>query len=490
MASIEVVIKEEQRGLLYRDGRLVKWLEPGRHKFRAWRAEFSVRTLDLDDGYIVATPELLNVIPEQAYNALTVKANQLAVLTTDGRPFAYLEPGKYLLWQLRAEVQSWLFDLDVVRADISDRFIDWVPSYYLATYTISDNQRGFLLCDGKIVDFVEPGRHCFWSRDRQVDMIIENVDHGYSEVSPECLAVIPEHTYRLLDVQDGHLAIVERDGLPQACVGPGRYVLWRLRHQVEAKVYSTAPLHTEVPEAARALVPSNLMYNYIVRPYMRGLLYVDGTFEGELGAGRYGIHCDKRSVEMHMVDMREQELQITGQEVMTSDKVTIRINVIVKFRVRDALASIESQQDLQASLYSEAQMAARRYIAGINIDALLEGRNEASQVMGQQLTARSSGWGIEVTQIDLKDIILPGEMKTLLNRVIEAEKQAQAQVIMRREETAATRSQANTAKMLENNPTLLRLKELEAVRDIAANIGQLTVVAGADDLLNKIKFNQ
>ncbi len=90
--------------------------------------------------------------------------------------------------------------------------------------------------------------------------------------------------------------------------------------------------------------------------------------------------------------------------------------------------------------------------------------------------------------MDLKDVVLPGEMKTLLNQVIEAEKRAAANVILRREETAATRSLANTAKLLESNPTLLRLKELESWKEIAATVGNVTVVASPQQLLGQLSL--
>jgi regulator of protease activity HflC (stomatin/prohibitin superfamily) len=91
-----------------------------------------------------------------------------------------------------------------------------------------------------------------------------------------------------------------------------------------------------------------------------------------------------------------------------------------------------------------------------------------------------------VLKLDVKDLVLPGEMKLLLNQVIEAEKKAAAQVIMRREEVASTRSMANTAQMLERNPALLRLKELEAFKEIASAIPNLTLVMGQPDLLRSL----
>lgn len=488
MGALKITIQGHQRGVLYRDGVALRWLEPGRHSFWAWSAQFQVSLIDMNEAYTAYTPELAALMPEGAGAELTVKANQRAILTVDGRPAHFLEPGRYILWTLRAEVRPWLFDVDVLRADISDHFAALVPSQYLKEFTIREHQRALLICDGKVVSFLEPGRHAIWEIERLVEVLILDLEACFAPALPEQLAVMPTSSHARLDVPDGHVAIVYKEGKPFSCVMPGQYILWQLRHKITAKVYATSPLMTEIPEAAWHLVPASLMVVRVIHPYERGLLYVDGKLEGVLEAGRYGIHCDRRAVEVFMVDMREQELQIAGQEVMTSDKVTLRMNLVVKYRVRDALLSVESQTNLHNALYSEAQMAARRYIAGVNVDALLESRNEASQVMAAQLMPRTMSWGVEILQIDLKDVILPGEMKQLLNQVIEAEKKAQAHGIMRREETASTRSQVNTAKMLENNPTLMRLKELEAIKDIVTSIPNLTVVASPQEMLDKLKL--
>jgi hypothetical protein len=94
------------------------------------------------------------------------------------------------------------------------------------------------------------------------------------------------------------------------------------------------------------------------------------------------------------------------------------------------------------------------------------------------VTERAATLGLEVLDLGLKDLVLPGEMKVLLNRVIEAQKEAEANVILRREETAATRSMAQTAKVLGENPLLVRLKELEAYKELAGKVGQVNLVLG------------
>jgi regulator of protease activity HflC (stomatin/prohibitin superfamily) len=147
---------------------------------------------------------------------------------------------------------------------------------------------------------------------------------------------------------------------------------------------------------------------------------------------------------------------------------------------------VRAVASLDAAVYTEAQMVARRWVAGATVDQLLERRHDARAAMRAELGERASRWGAAIVEMDLKDIVLPGEMKTILNQVIEAEKRAAANVILRREETAATRSLANTAKLLEQNPTLLRLKELEAWKEIAERVEQLTLIATPQDLAARL----
>jgi regulator of protease activity HflC (stomatin/prohibitin superfamily) len=251
-------------------------------------------------------------------------------------------------------------------------------------------------------------------------------------------------------------------------------------------VVSLEPLRPSIPEGFWALVPTAQVQTVLVLPFERALVHVDGVLREVLTEGRAAYSTLNRKLEVMRVDLREQEVQILGQELMTRDKVTLRLNLVVKFRVTDPVKAVQSVASLRDALYSEAQMSARHFVAELNLDQLLERRSEAVAPMAEALRERAASWGAEVLKLDVKDLVLPGEMKLLLNQVIEAEKKAAAQVIMRREEVASTRSMANTAQMLERNPALLRLKELEAFKEIASAIPNLTLVMGQPDLLRSL----
>jgi regulator of protease activity HflC (stomatin/prohibitin superfamily) len=351
---------------------------------------------------------------------------------------------------------------------------------------VSDTQRAVLFKDGRMTRWLEPGRHRFFGFGAQLSAEFLDLDTGWAELTPELSKILPAGAGDELVVERGEMALVSVDGRPKAVLVPGRYVLWQLRGHTTAVVKSTKEVVADVPQAFWPFAPTTHLATVIVHSYERVLLYVDGAVHRVLEAGAYALHKDERAVELVRVSLRETETPITGQEVMTSDKVTLRMNVAVRWRIVDALRGIESTVDLTAAVYTEAQMAVRRHVSGRSLEELLVHRVEAAVTMRGELAERVSRWGVDVTSVDLKDVVLPGDMKALLNKVVEATKQAEANVILRREETAATRSLANTARMLAESPTLMRLKELEVYREMAERVGQITVVVSPTELVSKL----
>ena len=135
-------------------------------------------------------------------------------------------------------------------------------------------------------------------------------------------------------------------------------------------------------------------------------------------------------------------------------------------------------------MYRELQFALREAVGTRTLDELLEDKQIIDEVVSKQVQGRLSSFGMEIASLGVKDIVLPGDMKTILSRLVEAEKSAQANVIRRREETAATRLLLNTAKVMENNPVALRLKELETLERVAERIDKISVFGGLDQVLH------
>ncbi len=238
--------------------------------------------------------------------------------------------------------------------------------------------------------------------------------------------------------------------------------------------------------AATAQLLTSYVSSYEVPSEHVGMLHIDGVFEASLDAGFHAYWHGGKRMSLTILDTRLTPLEITGQEMLTQDKVPLRVNVTAGYKIVDGPLVISSLNDYKDFIYKEIQFALRAAIGSKSLDGLLENKTETdTQILGyMQQKARVQG--IEIVSLGIKDLILPGEIKTILGKVVEAEKAAQANVIRRREETAATRSLLNTSKVMEDNPVALRLKELETLEKITEKIDRISVYGGLESLLKQV----
>ena len=178
---------------------------------------------------------------------------------------------------------------------------------------------------------------------------------------------------------------------------------------------------------------------------------------------------------MSKVDTRQQSVEMNGQEILTRDKAAIRINAWAQYKVADIYKAVLQNKEYEKQLYSLFQLALREFVATVSFDELLEKRDSLAPFILKQVRENAAELGINVQSFGIRDIILPGDMKDIMNQVLIAEKKAQANLIMRREETASTRSLLNTAKLMEDNPMLFKLKEMEYVEKIAEKVNNISV---------------
>jgi regulator of protease activity HflC (stomatin/prohibitin superfamily) len=179
-------------------------------------------------------------------------------------------------------------------------------------------------------------------------------------------------------------------------------------------------------------------------------------------------------------------MEVSGQDILSKDKVPLRLNLTAGYRIIDPLKAKNSLADIASFLYKELQFALRGAVGERSLDALLEDKGSIDASIATYIRQKTTDYGIEIDSVGIKDIILPGEIKTILSKVVEAEKAAQANVVRRREETAATRSMLNTAKVMEDNPVALRLKELEVLERIAEKIDRIQVNGSLDSILTDL----
>ncbi|WP_229954843.1 slipin family protein [Parasphingorhabdus litoris] len=216
------------------------------------------------------------------------------------------------------------------------------------------------------------------------------------------------------------------------------------------------------------------------------LFMVDGEIFNELPPGHYGYWDLRQKVVAKIIDLSRQPLDVNGQELLTKDRVTIRINLSAEYRVVDPVKAVTEVKDFADALYRALQYAFRKTLGAMTLDQILDKQVTVDAEAAQKVRSDMAAIGLEVSEIILKDVILPGEMRELLNQVVSAQKAAEANVIKRREETNATRSLLNTAKVMADNPVMLRLKELEALESIAGKVDRLTVNNGTSGLMNDI----
>jgi regulator of protease activity HflC (stomatin/prohibitin superfamily) len=258
----------------------------------------------------------------------------------------------------------------------------------------------------------------------------------------------------------------------------------------------------------------------IIRDTHRGLWYENGRLVKVLDAGRYVLPLRlpfnllrQPNVEVVVIDVRERDLTIKGQEILTADKVALRVSIVVQFRVVDPRAALHEVEQYEERLYSDVQLAARRSLASMTLEEILTNRNRLSEdILAKESAA---GYGVAIVRADIKDLIFPGNLQEIMNRVLTAERLSQAQLIeartkaevqqidaqaraeARRLETESQseaerraalneveierikttaeldslREREQSAQVYDAHPALLRLLELETLRAMAQSDG-------------------
>lgn len=346
---------------------------------------------------------------------------------------------------------------------------------------IFEHQVGLVFRRGRFLRALPPGAHWvfLWDQVR----IYETTASFRPPVELDLLLEDPElqALLEVVEVRDYELVLHYRNGNFEQVLRPGRHPFWK-------GLVDHAFRRFDLNEVA---VPADLDRAVLRRPelapYVRalrvsaheaGLLLVDGRFRRRLEPGLYYFWQTEQQVAVLSADLRVKELEFNGQELLTKDKAALRVSFLARYRVVDVEAALLGHRDAIRQLYLALQLALREYVGSLTLDELLTRKEQVGAFVLRQVAAEAAGLGFEVLSAGIRDVILPGEVKEIMNQVLVAQKQAQAGTIARREETAATRSLLNTAKLLEEHPMLLRLKEMEYVDKIAEKISHITVAGG------------
>lgn len=370
----------------------------------------------------------------------------------------------------------------------------------LKRVTVKKNERGLLLRNGDFERVLAPGRHLLMSviDDLRVETFaLEQA--AFTHALTDYLmarepAVVARHFVRV-ELGETQVGLrFEDDVLVELLPPAARGLYWQGLREVRVEVLDIAAEPALPSALAQRLTQTALRQRPVaglagvlqvqVPEHGAGVLWVDGQLVRVLPPGNHAFWKFGRHVSVDLVDLRLQAMEVSGQEILTRDKVALRLNLSATWRVTDVLAAFTQLQKPAEHLYRELQLGLRAAVGTRSLDELLENKAVIDEVVIAHASARLAAHGLALESVGVKDIVLPGEMKTILAQVVEAEKAAQANVIRRREETAATRSLLNTAKVMEGNPVALRMKELETLERVAERIDKISVVGGLDQVLD------
>ena len=363
--------------------------------------------------------------------------------------------------------------------------------------TVKDGERAFLTRNGRFERVLEPGRHRLLDPKRELAAEVFQVVRAdfpadryavLKAARPDLVAEL----FEAVETGAGEIAIVKLDGRPLLVLGPwSMRVYWKVATRVEveridvASEPKVAPRYLAMIDRAR----STYISETVIENHEAGLLYVEGRFVERLAPGRHAYWSVDRKVEVKRLDLRPQAIEITAQEMLTKDRIALRVTLTAFRRIVDPERAVGAVADVDAWLYRLVQFAIREAVAARTLDEVLAAKNALDAELRAFVRERIAETGIEVTELGVKDVILPGEIRELVNKVVEAERTAKANLIRRQEETAATRSLLNTARLMEDNPLLLRLKELESLERVVEKVGRIDVHAGEGRGLDALLSN-
>lgn len=351
-------------------------------------------------------------------------------------------------------------------------------------YMIQDHQAGFVLKNGRFQKMVTAGTYHFSQlAGYQVEVEEMTGELDFLEVPFQVLSKDPAFLDSVthVEIPDGSVGFIYRNGKLSSFANRKEYTFWNVFDKYEVRIVSMSEtvIGPEVSKQMLSLVPGKFYTEVRVREGETGLVYYDNVMQEPLSKGIYRFWNYSRSITYTVLDMKQKELDITGQEILTKDKIGIRMNVSCVYRIRDAVEFVKTISDLRGQLYSAVQLAIREIVGNYKLDEILETKEQISREIFAALREREAMFCVTFLAAGIKDIILPGEIRAIMNSVLVAEKTAQANVISRREEVASTRSLLNTAKLMDENQTLYKLKELEYLERICEKVGEISVNGNA-----------
>lgn len=360
---------------------------------------------------------------------------------------------------------------------------------FLKKVKVNKGQVALIFKDNEFLKVLESGKH--W-----VNLNVDVYKYQSNEIfnTPIDLDILLEEKemadlLNVIEVSDQEILLVYENKNFKYVLNAGRYVFWKNAKKFEFKKADTSKIEITEDINKNTLVRQDMLSYlrvFTVESYEKALMFLNGELVKPLKSGIYYFWKNAEAIVVQKVDMRLQSLEVVGQEILTKDKASLRMNFNVQFKVLDIEKTLMDNNDYLKQLYVMAQLALREYVGALTLDELLDSKESVVKVVTEVLKQKVKSLGVSLIDCGIKDIILPGEVKDIMKQVLIAQKQAHANIITRREETASTRSLLNTAKLMEDNEMLYKLKEMEYVEKIADKINNISL-SGNNQIVDQLK---
>ena len=361
---------------------------------------------------------------------------------------------------------------------------------------VAQYERALVYRDRNLEAVLAPGKYRVKRRKLEVqiyDVSEPEIELPRADVLVAEARALLEPYVQIVELGDREVGLVYKNERLTGVLAPGtRQLYWRGPVEVRVEVRDLSKEYALDAGVARTLARTlgtvglaSIVGVTEVPDTAVGLLIVDGELREVLKPGVTAYWKYQRNLRVELVETRLQTMEVAGQEILTRDKVSLRLNLTAVWKVNDAVKARSVVSNAADYVYKELQLALREAVGSRTLDELLTDKGAIDREVAASASKLEAS-GLAVRSVGVKDVILPGEMKTILNQVVEAEKVAQANLIRRREETAATRSLLNTARLMEENPTLMRLKELETLEKITEKVDKITVYDGLEGVLKNM----
>lgn len=357
----------------------------------------------------------------------------------------------------------------------------------LQSITVHRHERVALLRDGRFVRLLGPGRHWIWTLGAMTELVRYDLRAPPTALQADDPLPADLAEAAVVTVARHEVGVLRVEGRDSQVLLAGRYRLWREGPRQEITRFDllaepVALAADDVLEVGRLAAWQEATAD----GHAEVVLLRDGKPVRALAPGRYRTWV-AGPWSLRTVSRERQVVELAAQDLVTRDQVPVRVKAAAAVVVTDPVQRLREGQG-DALVYGAVQLALREVVAAVDLDGLSQARAELSDQLLARARVALPPVGLALAEVWVKDLILPGEVKDVVHRVTLARKEAEALAIKRREEVAATRQLANTAKLLEQSPVLLRLKELEAMGELVGKIDKLVLVGGAE-LMSQVRLS-